>query len=358
MKILIRTSGTTAWVEVGSASYEAEADLQQLIADSPSIIPVEEITGEDSPYVLSVKEFALPGSGNTDLLLFSPVGKIGIIECKLAANPEIKRKVIGQILEYGAFLWGQTYEYLDSKITQATDKTLAEKMSSLTNQEQWDEESFRSGIQDTLERGSFNLIIAVDHINEELQRTIDYLNECGSAVFSFHALELHKYKSDETEMLVPHMYGKVPQAKRQTLIERRLWSEEGFLEHARENVSQDVLRLIVDLLKWTKENAHKVFWGRGKTYGSFTFHFKRNDRTISVFTVTSLGYLYLNYGYLSGQISKEQLEGFHSTMSSGTAFQNILLNPKAFPAVNLKELSGENDESLGILRKATLEINR
>jgi hypothetical protein len=35
---------------------------------------------------------------------FSPQGDIAIIECKLAANPEITRRVIGQILEHAAYM--------------------------------------------------------------------------------------------------------------------------------------------------------------------------------------------------------------------------------------------------------------
>jgi hypothetical protein len=79
---------------------KAEKELQELLAESPSLIPADDIRDGFSPLVVAVREFGLPGSGNTDLLAFSSAGEITIVECKLAANAEIKRTVIGQILEY------------------------------------------------------------------------------------------------------------------------------------------------------------------------------------------------------------------------------------------------------------------
>lgn len=356
MKILIKEKNREHWAEVESALYKVEADLQKLIADSPSIIPVEEIMDDPSPYVFSVREYGLPGSGSTDVLLFNPNGNIGIIECKLASNPEIKRKVIGQILEYAAFLWNVGYEELDDKVSQITDTNLVEGVSTKTEGEEWDEETFRTNIQETLTTGKFNLIIAVDHINEELRRTIDYLNECGSTAFSFHALELHKYKSDNTQMLVPHMYGKVPQSKRASSIQRKLWTEEGFFNHARTQNSEMILDMMHNILEWAKVNADRVFWGKGRESGSFTFHYRRDGKTISVFTITSQGRLVLNYGYLSDRITKTQLETFHNNLVKVQPFQGIELNPKAFPSISLKELLDAGEDSIEVLKKAVLEL--
>ena len=356
MKILIKEKDKRHWTEVESALYNAEADLQKLIADSPSIIPVEEIMDDPNPYVFSVKEYGLPGSGNTDVLLFNPNGNIGIIECKLASNSEIKRKVIGQILEYAAFLWNVSYEDLDEKVSQITGKNLVEGVSTKTDQEEWDEESFRTNIEEILSIGTFNLIIAVDHINEELRRTIDYLNECGNTAFSFHALELHKYKSDNTQMLVPHMYGKVPQSKRVGSLKKKLWTEEGFFNHAQTLNSETILDMMHQILEWAKANADRVFWGKGREYGSYTFHYRRDGKTISVFTITSQGKLVLNFGYLSERITKTQLETFHNNLVKVKPFQGIELNPKAFPSISLKELLDAGKESIETLKKAVLEL--
>ena len=109
MKILIRTGEKKDWEVVGSIKPKAEIELQNLLIESPSLIPVDEIREDISSFLIAVDEFGLPGSGNTDVLAFNSEGDIAIVECKLAANPESKRKVVGQILEYGAHLWEMDY---------------------------------------------------------------------------------------------------------------------------------------------------------------------------------------------------------------------------------------------------------
>lgn len=88
--------------------------------------------------------------------------------------------------------------------------------------EDWDEESFRKGIIDALAQGSFILIIVVDEINDELKRIISYLNECSESAFSLHALEVSRFHSGETEILVPHLHGlsTKPQAREVTEIQQ------------------------------------------------------------------------------------------------------------------------------------------
>jgi hypothetical protein len=73
--------------------------------------------------------------------------------------------------------------------------------------EEWDEESFRNRIVDSLAKGSFILIIVVDEINDELRRIVRYLNECSESAFSLHALEMSQFQAGGTEVLVPHLYG-------------------------------------------------------------------------------------------------------------------------------------------------------
>jgi hypothetical protein len=80
---------------------------------------------------------------------FSPQGDIAVIECKLAANPEIKRRVIGQILEHTAYMWQMSYEQIDNRIQQLKGKSLTELVAE-SIADDWAEEFFRDGIKQTL----------------------------------------------------------------------------------------------------------------------------------------------------------------------------------------------------------------
>lgn len=207
MRILIRSNGKGKWKLAESVTLKAESELQRLLFESPQLINITEIREGILPLVYAIREFGLPGSGKTDLIGFTSEGDIALIECKLARNPEVRRKVIGQILEYAAYLWQMDYDEFDQRIQGKTGKSLANLIEDIVG-EDWDEETFRNGIIDCLRNGSFILVIVVDEINNELMRIINYVNECSeSTSFSLHALEINQFFVEKTNILVPHLYG-------------------------------------------------------------------------------------------------------------------------------------------------------
>jgi len=111
-KILLRNGNQENWKMVESFSYGDEKELQKLLADSPDLIPAQDMREGVGQLVTVVREVNID-IGFIDFLGFGAEGEIAVIECKLANNPEIKRKVIGRVLEYGAALWGMGYEEFD-----------------------------------------------------------------------------------------------------------------------------------------------------------------------------------------------------------------------------------------------------
>jgi hypothetical protein len=57
MKILIRANGKRKWELVHSVETKAELELQKLLIESPSLIPVDEIRKNIPPLVVAVDEF-------------------------------------------------------------------------------------------------------------------------------------------------------------------------------------------------------------------------------------------------------------------------------------------------------------
>src|SRR5688500_742539 len=99
MRILMRSQAQPQWTVVDSLTYQGEVELQQLLGDDPTLIPVTDIRQDVPQLCVGVREVWVPGSGYIDILAFSTAGNIAIVECKLASNAEIKRKVVGQLLE-------------------------------------------------------------------------------------------------------------------------------------------------------------------------------------------------------------------------------------------------------------------
>jgi len=322
MKILIRNQKSKGWQVVESATYGAEAELQDLLASSPSLVPVNEIREEASPLVVAIREFGLPGSGNTDVLSFSADGDIAIVECKLAANPESKRKIIGQILEYGAYLWDMTYEEVDQRVYRLRGKSLADLVAESVGDSEWDEENFRNSVKQTLESGAFILVIAVDEMNEELSRTIRFLNGCGNPAFSFNALEMRRFQSSDTEILVPDLHGPSGPGPKPT-GGRKKWTEEQFFEAIQKKLPLEVVEVVRNLYEWSQTSADRVQFGTGTGKGSFTFHYLKDGKTVSVFSIYTNGNLYLNYGMFSTKVKQDVVQEFHTSIHKIPSFRNI-----------------------------------
>jgi hypothetical protein len=90
--ILIRRNGQSVWHTPTTTAYSDEKALQELIAQSPSLLP-----GANDVPMAVVRELAVPSIGYVDLVGVDQAGTITIVECKLKANPEIRRQVVGQV---------------------------------------------------------------------------------------------------------------------------------------------------------------------------------------------------------------------------------------------------------------------
>jgi len=175
MAIVIRTNGGK-WQKATKVEFAAEAQLQKLIYESPELIPTYE---GDAPAVFA-REAGLPGSGYTDLLGVDVEGNILLVETKLARNDEVRRTVIGQVLEYAAYLWKMTFKDFDSLFVSreaiSVLDLLEAKAPGIVREE------VRDAITSNLSSGAFQLFIAVDKMNDELEKIISYVSSRGNGL--------------------------------------------------------------------------------------------------------------------------------------------------------------------------------
>jgi hypothetical protein len=99
MKILIKNKNTDKWDVVESAEYRAETELQRLLTESPSLIPVIDILDDASPLVAAVREVGLPGSGSTDILAFNLFSGVQAAEKKLAGTKQWTKERFFEAIE-------------------------------------------------------------------------------------------------------------------------------------------------------------------------------------------------------------------------------------------------------------------
>ena len=107
--LLVRKQGESGWHSPKVTAYSDEQSLQTLIQHSPDLL-----NGADGTPMAMASEVSVSGIGSADLVGVDSTGGITIVECKLKANPEIRRQVVGQIFAYASGLSGLTYEQFDA----------------------------------------------------------------------------------------------------------------------------------------------------------------------------------------------------------------------------------------------------
>ena len=175
-----------------SAPYD-EAWLQRLIVNNPSLLPVGQIEPAFDTLVPVCTELPMK-SGFVDNLLMTPAGDIALVECKLWRNPEARREVVAQIIDYAKDLSKWSYENLQDAIQRAT-KTTQSLYKLVTSQGEEDEAEFHDTVSRNLRRGRFLLLIVGDGIREGMEGMADFLQQHAGFHFVLAFIEIALFEA-------------------------------------------------------------------------------------------------------------------------------------------------------------------
>lgn len=261
--ILVRAEGES-WREPSQAGYLSEADMQEMLAEQPSLIPG---VGHQA---LAAREF-YTGVGPSDVVVVDLDGTITLVECKLASNVEIRRKIVGQVLDYAARMWRMPLTDFEARWKQCSAGVgVLDRL----------EEEAASALAPGLQDGAFRLVLAVDVINEDLRQIVEFLNAHTNDQVTVLALELRRVRHGGVDILTPRTFGgelaraKQVQAKRN---QRSPWS----LEDVRTALAE-VERPLCDLYdRLTTDLLALGFTANGTAAGqpSMTYKFIDPDGT-------------------------------------------------------------------------------
>ncbi|GAB1511249.1 hypothetical protein [Actinophytocola sp. KF-1] len=245
------------WVPAVLTSFESESALQELLHQDPSLIPGCEGAA-------MVRELSIPGVGSADLVSVDSEGVVTLVECKLKANPQIRREIIGQIIAYASGLAGTSYRQFDIAFTNRSGTPLLESVEAATGAE-IDAESFRAAVATRLSTGAFRLVVAVDQITDELRQSVEYLNQHLSDSVLVMALEMGYLKHNGVEVLVPQTYGaELESLKRHSpTAPKRRWTTDDIATAIALIPEQDQRVALAHLLKHADDNAAKFKGGTG-----------------------------------------------------------------------------------------------
>lgn len=187
---------------MAGSQYASEAEIQQLIHDHPECLPIAEIDPNFSNPVPICRELNTP-AGPIDNLLVTPGAQPVIVECKLWKNPEGRREVVGQILDYAKELTRWSSSDLQREVTKRLKESGNALLKEIRNAgHDVDEIAFNDALTLNLRKGRFLLLVVGDGIREGVEAIAAYLQQHMQLPFSFGLIELPIYQLPGGDRLV------------------------------------------------------------------------------------------------------------------------------------------------------------
>jgi hypothetical protein len=200
-----------------------EAFLQDLLAEHPELLPVNEFRPDVGDLLCIGREVSAGEAGTIDNLYLSTGGYPVIVETKLWRNPQARREVLSQVLDYVKEIVEKDYEWLSQqwdsflKAKKIESISLLDKLSELS--EDIDQESYIDRVNRALSRGDILALIVGDGIETKLQALVSHLcRDSAHLRYSLGLIELSCYLFDEKDteklLILPRLIQEVEPVER------------------------------------------------------------------------------------------------------------------------------------------------
>lgn len=306
--------------------YADEDLLQTLLERYSDLLAGEEMNpGDPRRWLLVSREISVPGEeqsvGWMDHLFLDQDAVPTLVEVKRSSDTRIRREVVGQLLDYAA----NAVSYLPADSLRARFEAQAEQrgedpeqlvlalLDSTLDQEEA-VAAFWQQVKTNLQAGRLRLVFVADIIPAPLRRIVEFLNEQMDPAEVL-AVEIRQYVGEGIRTLVPRVVGRTAEAERRKRVstgrEINQWDEAGFFQHlAAQNGAVEV-RVARAILDWARRHASEVWWGKGKTMGSFVptlYHQEQNHQLFAVYSTSALELYFQHYKGKAPFASEERRE--------------------------------------------------
>ena len=206
-------------VPLEETSFSKEDELQTLIADHPELIDGEQVNPDDPRrWILVTNEKGVAekkGEGrrwSVDILLVDQDAVPTLVEVKRGDNPEVRRAIVGQILEYAAHAsntWsaGELREAFERNAA-ARNRDPEEELSKLlAMNDDANADEFWDDVSTKLAAKRLRLLFVSDSIPDPLARIVELLNS-ETVNIEVLAVEVKQFKGQEGQTLVPRVIGR------------------------------------------------------------------------------------------------------------------------------------------------------
>ncbi len=175
-----------------------EAWLQELLRKQPEILPVAEIEPIFYPMIPIGYEVSTE-TGAIDNLFISHRGYLTLVETKLWRNPEAKREVVAQVIDYASSLSKWDYDRLNDVAMEYTKKyadaelNLVDWVEKQLGPVEGGRDFFEETVAKNLRLGRFLALIVGDRIRQSVVEMVNYVNKYPGLALDVALVELRCY---------------------------------------------------------------------------------------------------------------------------------------------------------------------
>jgi hypothetical protein len=200
----------------GSEKYD-ESWLQQLLYNQPELLPTEQIEPGFGSAVTLCRElplsFGAGRSGALDNVFATSEGGLLLVEAKLWRNPEARRAVVAQAMEYAGAVFRLSYEQFEAAVMRARngEASSASSLYGIVKEKaaHVDEAEFIDAVSRNLRRGRAIIAVVGDGIREDLELLAELLQTHAGHRFTFALVELGIYETaGRHRVVVPSVLAK------------------------------------------------------------------------------------------------------------------------------------------------------
>lgn len=199
--------------------FDYEEDLQALVAKHPELLEGALISPENPRrWALVTREQGIAATlGDSDWwavdhLFVDQDAMPTLVEAKLGANSEVRRKVVGQMLDYAAHAvqtWtAERLRETFNRTCEESGKNPSQVLGELLQADaEPDEDAFWEEVATNLATKRIRLLFVADAVPEPLERVVGFLNEQMPNIDVL-AVEIKQFKGASSEMFVPRVIGR------------------------------------------------------------------------------------------------------------------------------------------------------
>ncbi len=247
--------------------FESEDELQALIASHPEVMSGELIDPSDPlRWILIAREMGVAESveasyrWSLDHLFIDQYGTPTLVEVKLRSNTEIRRTVVGQLLDYAANA-AETWSIEEireafERHTREQGNDPASSIREFAELPLGNEHQFCEKVETKLNENDFRLLFVSDNIPDQLERIVTFLN--AQMQIEVGAVEIKPSASGTSRIYLPRVIGCKNDGTVQSSPRRSRLTRQRFLDDFPEGPFRNAAETI---LKVTEEAGGKLQWG-------------------------------------------------------------------------------------------------